>query len=204
MFLYIFTGNSIDQMDRRTTIKGLIAFVSIGVPSFSFYKWTVFNSAADVSDLQNKKLLLADLAEVIIPRTDTPGAKDAGVENFIILMISDCTEPRTQHNFLNGLDDVEAYAIKNYSRQFTACTAAQKNAVLTYFEEKAIYKKNILNKIRNKLLGVPFFVKLKQLTVEGYCTSKIGATMGLAYDYIPSTYQSCISLTPQQKSWATK
>lgn len=191
-------------MDRRTTIKGLIAFVTIGIPSFSFYKWTVFNSAADVSGLQGKKALLAELAEVIIPRTDTPGAKDAGVENFIILMISDCTEPRTQHNFMAGLDHVEEYALKNYNHKFTACTAAQKNAILTYFEDKSVYKKEILNKINNKLLGVPFFIKLKQLTVEGYCISKTGATMGLAYDYIPSTYQSCIPLTPRQKSWATK
>lgn len=204
MFLYIFTENSINSMDRRTTIKGLIAIFTIGIPSFSIYKWTAFNSAADVSNLPVKKALLAQLAEVIIPRTDTPGAKDAGVENFIIRMISDCTEPRTQHNFLSGLEEVDAYTVRAYHLVFIACSRNQQIAALTHFENKSVFKRNILNKINNKFFGVPFFVKLKQLTVEGYCTSKVGATMGLAYDYIPSTYLSCIPLNTNQKSWATK
>ncbi|MGY0037942.1 gluconate 2-dehydrogenase subunit 3 family protein [Pedobacter sp. NJ-S-72] len=55
-----------------------------------------------------------------------------------------------------------------------------------------------------KFLGIPFFIILKQLTVEGYCTSQTGATKGLAYDYIPRTFASCIPLTKNQRSWATK
>lgn len=191
-------------MDRRTTIKGLIVFVSVGLSSFSFYKWTAFNSVADVSLLDQKKTLLAELAEVIIPKTDTPGAKDAKVEDFIIGMIKYCTDPRAQHNFLNGLADLEQYALKNYSRDFEVCTAKEKIAILTYYEDKTVYKSNFVNKVNNKFFGVPFFVKLKQLTVEGYCTSRIGAEQGLAYDYIPVRYEACIPLTKNQRSWATK
>jgi hypothetical protein len=191
-------------MDRRTTIKGLIVFVSVGLSSFSFYKWTAFNSAADVSLLDQKKAILAELAEVIIPRTDTPGAKDAKVEDFIIGMVKYCTEFRSQHNFLNGLADLEQYVLKNYRSNFEACTAKEKIAILTYYEGKTVYKSNFLNKVNNKFFGVPFFVKLKQLTVEGYCTSRIGAEQGLAYDYIPGTYEACIPLTKNQRSWATK
>jgi len=191
-------------MDRRTTIKSIIVVAYVGLSSFSFYKWIALNSAIDVNQLDQKKALIAELGEVIIPRTDTPGAKDAKVEEYTIRVIKSCTERITQHNFLNGLNDVEEYVRKNYNCDFAACTAKQKIAVLQYFEDKSFYKIKMLNKINNKFFGVPFFVKLKQLTVEGYCTSEVGATKGLAYDYIPSVYQSCIPLTHNQKSWATK
>lgn len=191
-------------MDRRTSIKSLIVFVSVGLSSFSFYKWTAFNSAADVSLLEQKKHILAELAEVIIPRTDTPGAKDAKVEEFIIGMLKYCTEPKAQHNFLNGLADLEQYVLKNYNGDFVSCTEKQKIAVLRYYEDKTVYKSSLVNKVNNKLFGIPFFVSLKQLTVQGYCTSMTGAQQGLAYDYIPGTYQACIPLINNQRSWATK
>lgn len=191
-------------MDRRTTIKGLIVFVSVGFSSFSLYKWIVINSVADVSQLHQKKALISEIAEVIIPRTDTPGAKDAQVEDFIIDMIKSCTAPRTQHKFLNGLADLEEYVSKNYNRDFIACSKSEKLEILHYFETKSLYKLKIINKINNKVFGVPFFIMFKQLTVEGYCTSQTGSTKGLAYDYIPGTFASCISLTKNQKSWATK
>jgi hypothetical protein len=61
----------------------------------------------------------------------------------------------------------------------------------------------MLNKINKKLFGESFFFKLKELTIEGYCLSQPGATIGLAYDYIPGKYEGCTPLKPNQKSWAT-
>ncbi|QNK63153.1 gluconate 2-dehydrogenase subunit 3 family protein [Pedobacter sp. PAMC26386] len=191
-------------MDRRTTIKGLVVFVSVGFSSFSLYKWVAINSIADVNQLYRKKALLSELAEVIIPRTDTPGAKDAQVEDYIIDMIKFCTEPKTQHKFLNGLADLEVYVSENYNRDFIACSKSEKVEILKYFEAKSLYRMEIINKVNNRVFGMPFFILLKQLTVEGYCTSQLGATKGLAYDYIPGMYASCIPLTKNQKSWATK
>jgi len=191
-------------MDRRTSIKGLAGLTAVGFASFSFFKWRNLNGVSDVSIIPHKKAIIAELAEMIIPRTDTPGAKDAGVENFIMDMISFCSDNKTQNNFINGLSDLEKYTFDQYDKSFITCSTIQKTKVLRHFEEKSSYSLGILNKINNKLLGKPFFVKLKELTVEGYCTSQLGATKGLAYDYVPGSYQSCISLTKDQKSWATK
>ncbi|MGY0037943.1 gluconate 2-dehydrogenase subunit 3 family protein [Pedobacter sp. NJ-S-72] len=140
-------------MDRRTTIKGLIVFISVGFSSFSIYKWIAINSIADVSQLHQKKILISELAEVIIPRTDTPGAKDARVEDFIIEMITSCTEPRTQHNFLSGLADLEVYVFRNYKRDFIACSRSEKLEILKYFEAKSFYKQGIINKVAHKVFG---------------------------------------------------
>ncbi|WP_316839587.1 gluconate 2-dehydrogenase subunit 3 family protein [Pedobacter gandavensis] len=191
-------------MNRRTLIKGIAVFSSLGISSFSLYKWFSLSAKPDHRTLHDMQGLIAELAEVIIPRTDTPGAKDAMVEVFIVDMIESCTDIKTQNNFIYGLNDLKDYTLSNYNTSFSDCSINDKIAILKHFEKKSTYHYHILNKIDRKFLGQPFFVKLKELTIEGYCISKIGATKGLEYDYIPHNFQACIPLTKNQRSWATK
>jgi len=191
-------------MNRRTSIKQIFVVGALGVSTLSVFKWFQANSVVKAESFDHYKNLLAELAETIIPKTDTPGAKDAQVEVFIIKMMQFCEDRKTQHNFLNGLHSLETYTFSKYDHDFIRCNKSQRAQVLAYFEEKSYYSINILNKINYKLLGSPFFTKLKELTVQGYCTSQIGATNGLAYDYIPGTYEACIPLSKNQRSWATK
>lgn len=191
-------------MNRRSTIKGLIGISLVGISSFSVFKWINLNHKADLNLINSYRALLAELADTIIPTTDSPGAKEANVQDFIINVIVNCTGNLEQNKFLNGLKDLEEYTYNKYGRSFDKCELSQRNSVLKYFENRDSYSYPILNKINNKLLGQPFFTKLKNLTVEGYCVSKIGATQGLVYDYIPVNYEACIPLKPNQKSWSTK
>lgn len=191
-------------MNRRTLIKGFAVFSSLGISSFSLYKWFSLSATPDHRSLHEMQGLIAELAEVILPRTDTPGAKDAMVEHFIVDMIASCTDIKTQNNFIYGLNELKAYTLNTYNTSFSECTIGEKIAILKHFEKKSVYHYNILNKIDRKLLGQPFFVKLKELTIEGYCISQVGATKGLEYDYIPHNFLACIPLTKNQRSWATK
>lgn len=191
-------------MNRRTLIKGFAVFSSLGISSFSLYKWFTLSATPDHSALHEMRSLIAELAEVILPRTNTPGAKDAKVEHFIIEMIESCTDIKTQNNFIYGLNELKRFTLLTYNVPFSECSIGEKIAVLKYFEKKSVYHYNIINKIDRKLLGQPFFIKLKELTIEGYCISEIGATKGLNYDYIPHNFLACIPLTKDQRSWATK
>ncbi|MBB5436375.1 hypothetical protein HDC92_000039 [Pedobacter sp. AK017] len=190
-------------MNRRTSI-GIIGFGFATVSAISIFKFFRPPRPADLEMLGTNKSLIAELAETIIPRTDTPGSKDAKVEEFIISFITECTGEQNQNLFMNGLLDLKDYTLDTYKSSFESCTQDQKIKILGHFEQQAESRFEIVNKIRNKFLGRPFFVQLKELTVIGYCTSYLGATEGLAYDYIPSSYQPCIKLLPNQKSWATK
>ena len=191
-------------MNRRTSLKSLVVLVSVGASSFSIFKWLSINASPDLQVLYAKRHLIGELAEIIIPRTDTPGAKDANVQDFIIKMISACSDKKTQNNFINGLEDIEQYAQNEFAGNFLSCTKSQQTQILYYFERKSMYSTAMLNKVSNRFLGRSFFGILKDLTAEGYCTSMLGATKGLSYDYIPSTFNGCIPLTKNQKSWATK
>ena len=191
-------------MNRRNSLKAIASLLFVGVSSASVLEWFRAGSKIDFNLLAEKKALIAELAETIIPRTSTPGAKDAKVEEYILRMLESCTNEREKHTFLSGLMNLEEYALKNYGSDFLNSSPENKINILKHFEDKSHYNTLIFNKINKKLLGKPFFIKLKELTVQGYCNSELGATKGLAYDYVPSTYQACIRIGHNQRSWATK
>ncbi|KQR67647.1 gluconate 2-dehydrogenase subunit 3 family protein [Pedobacter sp. Leaf176] len=191
-------------MNRRTSIRGILALSALGISSFSAYKWFDLHKKISLSQFTDFKVLIAELAETIIPETDTPGAKSSGVQNYIINVLHNCTAKVEQNKFLNGLESVQGYAYDLFNKSFERCTLLQRTEILKHFEESDTYRYQILNKINNKLVGRPFFTLLKQLTVEGYCSSELGASQGLSYDYIPGNFIACTPLKPNQKSWATK
>jgi Gluconate 2-dehydrogenase subunit 3 len=190
-------------MNRRKAIK-LILLGSASVTSLISYKWLDRLKATDVAYLFDKQHLIAELAETIIPETDTPGAKAVKVEAFITRMLTDCTDARSLNNFIIGLQELEEYSILHYNRSFTFCTAGQKEAILKEFEDRAKHFKGILGKIENKILGRPFFTVLKNYTVMGFCTSRLGATQALHYDANPGRFENVGPIDPAQRSWATK
>ena len=191
-------------MNRRKAIKNILALSVVAGAGYAGFKAFELHKEANVANFVARKTLIADLAEVIIPQTDTPGAKAAQVENFIISVLSNCTSNVEQNLFLEGLEDVERYCDRNFNKSFSACGTQQRITVLTHFETSEMYDSKLLNKINNKFFGTPFFSKLKELTIQGYCNSPLGATEGLAYNFIPGHFAACIPLTSNQKSWATK
>ena len=192
------------KISRRISIKVLLASIALIISSLSIYKWIGIVSLPHLSLLHKKKVLIAEIAELIIPRTNTPGAKDAKVEDFIINIIEFCSDKTTQKNFLEGLAKLESHALNNYHRDFLQCDHSEKIQILNYLENGAKYNFDILNKVSNKVLGKPFIIKFKELAVEGYCTSQLGATQGLAYDYLPVNFEACIPIQRNQRAWATK
>lgn len=191
-------------MDRKTAIKSMLAFVVLGGVSGSVYEFFKTGEAVPLGLLPQKRQLIAELAELIIPRTDTPGAKDARVEDYIIKMIKENTDAKAQKSFLTGLASLEHYTASNYNKLFINCNQAEKTGILKHFQSKANYSFRLINKVNKKLFGDPFFYQLRDLTAEGYSTSFLGATKGMAYDYIPVNFEACVPLAKDQLAWATK
>jgi hypothetical protein len=191
-------------MKRRKAIGRILLAGGGTVAAYSGYKWYDLKRTPDLTYLDQSRDLIADLAETIIPATDTPGAKEARVHDYIILMIKDCTDIKSQNKFIGGLKDLEHYCASVYERSFAKCTENEKQQVLKHFEEKGRNYKGIIGKAQNRFLGKSFFNTLKEYTASGYCSSEIGATKGLAYVHIPGKFLGCIPMQPGQKSWATK
>lgn len=190
-------------MNRRKAVRNLLIATGL-VAVVPGYKWYSVTSAPDAALLQQFAPMIAELAETIIPATTTPGAREAGVGAYIVLMLADATDNKTVNNFIAGLNNVNSSCRTAYGADFIQCSPAQREEVLLKLEQSDKSYNGIAGKVQRRLLGKPFFETLKALTVRGYATSQLGATRGFAYDFIPATFNACVPLQPGQRSWATK
>jgi hypothetical protein len=147
----------------------------------------VLNTGASVPVRAEQQALLAELADIIIPATDTPGAKAAGVEQFIVRVMRDCYRREAQEIFYAGLARLDADSKTAHGKGFAELDVAAKNEMVKQTAEK----------------NTAFFKLMKELTVAGYFTSEIGATKALEYLPIPGRFQGDLPMQPGQKAWAT-
>ena len=132
---------------------------------------------------------VATIAELIIPATDTPGARAARVQEFIDFALAEWFEPAERDRFLAGLADVDSRTRAQYGTDFLGCTPPQQVATLTALEEAGGRERG-----GNEHGKPDFFHMMKQLTLVGYYTSEIGATQELHYQTIPGRYDGCYPL----------
>jgi hypothetical protein len=144
--------------------------------------------------------LIAEIAETIIPETNTPGAKAAKVEQFIVTMMQDCYPENDQKIFFSGLEEVDKQSRKDFDKSYVELTDAQRIEVFKKIESAAFEQRE---KDKDKKEKDPlFYFQMKELALLGYFTSEIGATKALAYVHVPGAYNGCVPMKPGQKAWA--
>ncbi len=190
-------------MNRRGFFTGLIFAVGSGAVAFEFVsrEWLAPNRAPDFRYLNEQRESLAALAEVVIPRTDTPGANDAGIVDTMIMLVTACTPLPSQRRFIEGLRRIERYCSNKYGKSLQDCNAEQQRRAL-----QASIPTRLERGLEWRLLsnvGKSFFETLKQVVTISYCTSQVGATQALAYDLIPGALVSCRLMKPNERGWAT-
>lgn len=117
------------------------------------------------------------LSELIIPATDTPGAKAAKVNQYIDLMLHDVADDKG-HGFIKGLGWLDGHAIRLHGAPFVALDEADQIAILEDLDG---------GEDPELETGAVFFRRVKRLTVEGYYTSRIGIAE-LNKHGVPATY----------------
>lgn len=177
--------NRRDALQRLAMLTGGFAILPQWVGAIEQWQTGSYRAATSVGT--ETATLLAEIAEVIIPTTDTPGAKAAKVEEFIMLIMQDCTDEADRKKFYEGLDTFEAGCQKTYAKGFVALANADRIAALKAAEAAKS----------------PFFKTMKQLTMTGYFTSEIGCTQAMEYVHVPGTYNGNVPMAKGQKDWAT-
>jgi gluconate 2-dehydrogenase gamma chain len=123
--------------------------------------------------------LVAAIADVILPSTDTPGARDAGVSQFIDRMLADYHTADARKQFVDGLARLDARARAAHGQPFTSCTAAQQFALVDALDAQ-LFGASTGGPARDADHDPRgFYGVLKELTIAGYYTSEIGATKEL-------------------------
>src|SRR5437867_7150759 len=81
--------------------------------------------------------LVAVIAEHIIPETDTPGARAAGVHRFVDTLLTDHYPAAERDRFLAGLGGVDARSRSRHRKPFVECAPGQRVALLAEMDEEA-------------------------------------------------------------------
>ncbi|MDZ7647502.1 MAG: gluconate 2-dehydrogenase subunit 3 family protein [Cytophagales bacterium] len=79
------------------------------MPSCNFLKEDILAAYANLQMTESSKVLLAGIAETIIPAGTIKGAADIAVEDFILVMVNDCLKPENQKSFTQGLNGFKEY-----------------------------------------------------------------------------------------------
>jgi len=156
----------------------------------------------------SQRQLVRNLVDIIIPRTDTPGALDAKADHFIELTVAHYMTAEECKTFAAGLGELQAVidsagdlAIEAESKALTVLLTEQLNNLEERHSDAAWYQ--LGNRVGNGFDSTaPFICQLKELTVVGFFMSEVGATQVLRHNPMPGIFDGETPLATDQPSWS--
>jgi len=127
--------------------------------------------------------LVVALTELIIPETETPGARAARVNRFVDQVLTDAPAA-VRDSFTRGLAWIDARSRALFKREFLAASAEQQTALLSRISSDVE---------QEEAIGREFFQAIKGMTINGYYTSEIGLRQELGDNgqlFLPQ-FQGC-------------
>lgn len=191
-------------MNRREWLKCMSMLAVGAVTAPSLLAVLDAHAAAQHGDAgmpffnKQQNSLMSAVVDIIIPRSDTPGAVDAGVPRFIDLMFRDVYTEEEQHNYVRALAAFE----EKSGRPFLQLGAAQRKALVTRLQQEALANSKDLDPI-----SAPAFVlTTKKLAMLGFFMSQPGCTQVLQYVAVPGAYHADIPLSQagDGRAWAVE
>lgn len=172
------------NFSRRRALKQL-AFVSIGmaiIPSCledrSKSSLLLKNMSVSAAD----EAMLAELCEIIIPKTDTPGAKDISAHLFVLTMVDDCATKDDQQVFLKGMQEFNKLCKSVAGKSLVDCDANDKKKIT----DELLVKMNEDSPLKH------FMGMVKGRTIQAYTSSEFFLTKVQVYELVPGRYHGCV------------
>jgi hypothetical protein len=142
---------------------------------------------------------VAELSEMIIPATDTPGAKAAKVDEFIDIILTEWSTDGEKAEFLAGLAAFDMRATQAFGAPFVRCTVAERAQLLTEMDAELSAARTARRAWRRDS-GQPqppdhrklFFHQARSLTVSGYYSSEPGYKLERKQSILPGIYTACM------------
>lgn len=188
------------EMKRRDALKLLSTMaVSAAIPSELWALGRAVNAQVGKGSTlrtlnPHQDATVAAIAEMIIPATETPGAKAARVNEFIDLILTDWSDEEEKQLFLKGLGDLDRQCRELHGKDFVDCAEKQQLKLLTEQDRQLVADWKAVDRATRRHPEPPrtFFYLMKHLTLVGYYTSDIGAQQELQYEIIPTQHGGCV------------
>ena len=137
------------------------------------------------------------MIDLIIPATDTPGAKGARVNEFIDLILTDWAVPEERKAFLDGLADMDKQSNQLFGKNFLDASPQQQETQLRAIDDvffanrqRPVRHGNTVPEPDSHMKG-PFWIVFKNITLHGYYTSQVAFEKELKLQIIPGAQHGC-------------
>jgi len=210
-------------MDRRELLKMIALATGTAFVGGEFFLAGCKNPEAGSSTefSEDDTAFLDEVGETILPKTNTPGAKDAKVGAFMVIMVNDCYTAAEQKIFHEGMKKLNDECKTMHSASFMKATAEQRKSLLTKLDEEA--KKDAKEKtefdeaqiqkekeehekgntgFEREKRTAHYFSMMKQLTISGFFSSKEGRTGALRYVPVPGRYDASLDYKKGDRAFA--
>lgn len=168
-------------MERRVALKSMALAMGAmaSLPSWAS-GWNTGSVPKGVLLSADQSKVLSGMVESIIPKTDTPGAGELGVGDFVQKMVKDCYDQKAQASLMKGVDNLESQSKKDFGKSFADAGKDQKLQLLQGMEKSGDTDQKA------------FFGLVKNLTIQGYMNSEYVMTNITHYEMIPARYHGCV------------
>jgi hypothetical protein len=143
------------------------------------------------------RALLDEIGETIVPATDIPGAKAAGIGAFMTMMVTDCYNDRQHAAFAEGLRNINDASRSRFGTPFMDSTPAQRTELCNALDAE----QREFEKTRTKDYPAHYFRMMKELSVLGYFSSQIGCTQAVKYVEVPGAYHGDYPYKKGDRAW---
>ena len=174
-------------LDRRELLRRAILLVGGTAAATPF---ELFADSAPPARFFGATLysLLEAVADVIIPRTDTPGAIDAGVPVAFDALVKNWASRERQKQFRALLEEIDQ-AVPEQAGGLLALEPTRRAEIVAAFDQSKA--------------GDKVYRKFKELVLTLYYLSEVGATQELRYEHVPGRWEAAVKMTPDTRTWAT-
>jgi hypothetical protein len=177
---WMISKKEICKMNRRESIQAGATLFFAGFIGAEAFLSACQSSDKRISFSKEERILLGEIAEIIIPTTKkSPGAKAANIIDFMQNIVSDCYSLEEQKVFMEGL--------ANIPKEFLTNSPQQKWDFVLEWD-------NVASQSKGQNGQAHFFTMIKELTTWGYFTSEVGLTKELGYNPIPGKYVGCVEV----------
>ncbi len=129
------------------------------------------------------------VARTILPRTDAPGAEDAGVSEFVAALVDGWLDPEESERLLAGLDSVDRIARERFRAVFADCAPEERRSVVGDLDEELGAWRD---DPRLDAEAHPFH-DVKRFALVAYFTSEAGLT-ALGHRTAFRAFEGCVPL----------
>lgn len=197
-----------DKVGRRDVLGGFALFaLVVGVP-FAAVQFSDLGDEHQPSDRQ--QALVADVADLVIPSTTTPGAGELGVGEFVILALahglSGTGAPMASGTITPAL---RPFVRRDGSLQYLDWLEHTLNAAANgdFLRQDRDQRSKMLASLDSAAMarGADWspWVAIKGLILTGYYTTETGGSRELRYELVPGRFDPDLPIEPGHRAWSS-